>query len=140
MAVFKAEEGILAIGTSVLEGNATVTDTLYIGNNNFEFNTNAIAVPTSANVVIDAYPGAQYKFAKYFVTVRNAANTLFHAQELIVVNQGNNAYLTSYGQVFNNYELANFDVNIVSGSVQIVAIPTANAVPLTVSTYRTIQA
>lgn len=140
MARLKIEEGILALGNSAVEGNLTITDTLYIGNNDFEFNTNAISVPTSANVVIDAYPGAKYKFAKYFVTIRNAANTLFHAQEIIVVNYGGNAYMTSYGQVYNGHELADFDVNIVSGNVQIVAIPTANAVPLTVSTYRTIQA
>lgn len=137
---FKLEEGVEAIGNSVMQGNLTITDTMYIGNNNFEFNTNAIAVPTSANVTIDQYPSASYKFAKYFVTIRNDANTLYHAQELVVVNHGSNVFMTTYGEVWNNYPLGDIEAVVVSGNVNIFVVPTANATPLTVSTYRTIQA
>lgn len=136
----KIEEGILAIGNSAMEGNLTITDTLYIGNNNFEFNTNAIAVPSAVNTVVDAYSTSNYRFAKYFVTVRNDSNTHFHAQELIVVNHGANVFITQYGDVWNNHSMGTMEANVVSGNVQIIFVPTANVVPLTVSTYRTIQA
>lgn len=136
----KIEEGIEAIGNSVVTGNLTITDTLYIGNNNFEFNTNAVAVPAAAVTNVDAYNATNYHFAKYFVTMRNDAGTQYHAVELIVVNQGSNVAMTAYGEVWSNYSLGVLDATIVSGNVVLTVNPTANTVPLTVSTYRTIQA
>jgi len=136
----KIEEGIEAIGNSVITGNLTITDTLYIGNNNFEFNTNAIAVPAAAVTNVDAYSATGYHFAKYFVTIRNDAGTLYHALELVVVNQGSNVSMTTYGEVWSNYSLGLLDASVSGGNVVVTVNPTANAVPLTVSTYRTIQA
>lgn len=136
----KIEEGIEAIGNSVITGNLTITDTLYIGNNSFEFNTNAIAVPAAAVTNVDAYDSTAYHFAKYFVTMRNDAGTHYHALELIVVNQGANVSMTTYGEVWSNHSLGLLDASVVTGNVVLTINPTANSVPMTVSTYRTIQA
>lgn len=137
---FKVEEGIEAVGNSSITGNLTVTDTLYIGNNSFEFNTNSIGVVSSANIVIDSYQSSQYKFAKYFITAKNPANTLLHAMEAIIVNESGNVYITTYGEVWNQYPLMSVSGNVSSGVVNIIVTPTANSLPLSVSSYRSVQA
>lgn len=138
---FKVEEGVEAYGNSAFVGNVTVTDTLYIGDNRFEFNTNAISVITTSETPVDEYSGDNYKFAKYFITIKNQSNTLFHSQEVLVINDGANAYMTSYGYVWNGYPLADINVKVGAGNVvQLTANAVANALPITVSTYRTIQA
>lgn len=134
------QEGFDAVGNSVCQGNLTVTDTLYVGNNSFEFNTNAVSVPLDAVTNVDAYPSATYHFAKYFLTMRDNAGLKYHALELIVVNQGSNVSITTYGEVWNNHSLGTVDASVVGGNVVITVDPVANAVPLTVSSYRTIQA
>lgn len=137
---FKVEEGLEAVGNSAITGNLTVTDTLYIGNNSFEFNTNSIGVVSSANIVVDSYESNQYKFAKYFITAKNPANTLLHALEAIVVNETGNVYITTYGEVWNQYPLILVSGNVSSGIVNIIVTPTANSLPLSVSSYRSVQA
>lgn len=137
---FKVEEGIEAIGNSAISGNLTVTDTLYIGNNNFEFNTNAVSVSTAVVTNIDAYNGLVYNFAKYFVTIQNSLTTKFHALEVIVVNNGANISMTTYGEVWSEHSLGQIDAVVSGNDVVLTVSPTANSVPLTVSTYRTIQA
>lgn len=136
----KIEEGIEAIGNSVITGNLTITDTLYIGNNNFEFNTNSISVAADAITNVDAYSSSNYHFAKYFVTLRDNAGTKYHAMEIIVVNQGANVAMTTYGETWSAHSLGTIDATVISGNVVVTVDPVANAVPLTVSTYRTIQA
>lgn len=136
----KVEEGIEAIGNSAISGNLTITDTLYIGNNNFEFNTNAISVPADAITNVDAYSATGYHFAKYFVTMRDDAGTKYHGLEIIVVSHGSNVSMTTYGEVWSNHSLGVIDASVVGGNVVVTVDPVANAVPMTVSTYRTIQA
>lgn len=136
----KIEEGIEAIGNSAITGNLTITDTLYIGNNSFEFNTNAIAVPAASSTNVDAYNGVVYNFAKYFVTMQNDAGTKFHALEVIVVNNGTNVSMTTYGEVWSNHSLGTLDASVIGDDVVLTVAPVANSVPMTVSTYRTIQA
>ena len=136
----KVEEGIEAIGNSAISGNLTVTDTLYIGNNNFEFNTNSVSVAADAVTNVDSYNSTNYHFVKYFVTLRDNAGARYHALELIIVNQGANVSMTTYGEVWSDHSLGVIDASVVSGNVVVTVDPVANAAPLTVSTYRTIQA
>jgi hypothetical protein len=137
---FKVEEGLLAIGNSVCQGNLTVTDTLYIGNNNFEFNTNTTNIPSVSNATIDTYSANTYRFAKFLLTVRNAANTHFQSQEVLVISSGSDAFITVYGEVFNDHLMGTVDAFVVSGNVNVTFTPVANVVPVNVSTYRMIQA
>jgi len=137
---FKVEEGIEAVGNSAITGNLTVTDTLYIGNNSFEFNTNSIGVIASSNIIVDSYQSNNYKFAKYFITAKNNANTLLHALEAVVVNETGNVYITTYGEVWNQYPLISISGNVASGNVNIIVTPTANSLPINVSSYRSVQA
>jgi hypothetical protein len=137
---FKVERGLLAIGNSEFQGNLTITDTLYIGNNNFEFNTNTIPISAAVNTSIDSYSANTYRFAKYFLTVRNDANTKFQSQEVLVVTSGANAFITVYGEVFNDHLMGTVDAFVVSGNVILTFTPVANVVPGVVSTYRIVQA
>ncbi len=140
MARLKIEEGYLAIGNSAVEGNLSISDTLYIGSNNFEFNTNSVSIGTAVLSTIDTYASGTYHFAKYLVTAKNDAGTKFHSQEILVVNHGTNTFITTYGEVWNDHALGTLDANSASGLVSLTFLPVANAVPMTVSSYRTIQA
>ncbi len=140
MARLKIEEGFLAVGNSAAEGNLTITDTMYLGNNNFEFNTNAVSISSVVLSTIDTYPSANYHFAKYLVTARNDAGTKYHSQEILVVNHGTNTFITTYGEVWNDHSLGTIDANSAAGLVSITFLPVANALPMSVSSYRTIQA
>lgn len=135
---FKVEEGVEAYGDSIFVGNVNVTDTLYIGGEEFEFNTNSISVVANTTTVVDEYDATKYGFAKYFITAKTPDGARLHALEAIVINRGTETHMTQYGFVWNNEPLMDIATDIVSGKVRVLATPRA-AVPFTVSTYRTIQ-
>ena len=78
---------------------------------------NDIVVGTSATVV-SSFNGANYRSAKYIVTVANGSE--FETRECLVIHDGTNAYISEYGIVFTGANLlGDTDVRITGSTIEL---------------------
>ena len=93
----------------------------------------------SASESIDSWPQAQYRAAKYYISVNNASKTEITNMEALVVHDGTTAYITSYGATnTGSNDLINLTAAISSGNVVVSA--TGNEPNLRVTAYRILLA
>ena len=60
-----------------------------------------------------------YRSVEYSVQASQGTN--FHFTKLLVVHDGNNAYLTEYGTVYNSSEIASYNVELAGGYIALSA-------------------
>ena len=87
---------------------------------------------TSAQT-IDTWDKTTYTSAKYIVQVMDSGD--IHTEELMVIQDGTDVYISQYGVVTNNGELGVFDGAISGGNVQITFTPTG-ATNMTIQVVR----
>jgi hypothetical protein len=87
---------------------------------------------TSAQT-IDTWDKTVYTSAKYMVQILDSGN--IHTQELMVIQDGTDVYISEYGIVTNNGELGVFDGVISGGNVLISFTPTG-ATAMTIQVVR----
>ena len=80
---------------------------------------------TTANQVLDGLAVATYRSAKYEVSV--TSGSAYQYDEIVIVQDGTNAYINQYGHVATGAALATYTAAIVGGSLQLQTTP-ANAV------------
>jgi len=83
--------------------------------------SNAVAfTTTTASQIVDTFNAANYRTAKYIVSISHA--TLgYHSTEILVVHDGVDAHILEYGTIFTQNSLATFSASIVSGVVRLTA-------------------
>ena len=87
----------------------------------------------TASVTIDTWSNTVYTSAKYMVQVIDNGN--IHTQELMVIQDGTDVYISEYGIVTTNGDLGVFDGVISGGNVLITFTP-HNAVNMTIQVVR----
>lgn len=123
-------------GTATLTGNVTTSGNLTskgIILDNAAIFANTQSVTTTSPTIVDSYPKSFGFFSKAVVTV-NAGNTLLHAVELLILQDGTNVILTKYGEIYNT-NLGTFDANINGANVDI-SFTATTANTYTVKTIR----
>jgi len=87
------------------------------------FSANLTTSTTSSNQVLHSLPYNQFKTAKYVVQCISGSN--LHAQELLLIHDGTNVYMTEYSQVLgaSNTPLTTFDARISGSSVELLVTP-----------------
>ena len=100
-------------------GNITGVDTLSA--NNVAVNslyTQKTAIPITTDTVVDQFPLATYRVAKY--TIKVSDNTGFQAIEILLVHDSINSFITVYGSLSTTgIDLASFSTDVVGGNVQL---------------------
>jgi hypothetical protein len=151
----QVDAGIKTAGGIKALGNVSVGKVLYAGMNdagdiNGEnpegktidgvFITNSMqAGGTYVNIsgvttaTIDSWSKTIYTSAKYIVQVMDSGN--IHTQELMVIQNGTDVYISEYGIVTNNGELGVFDGSISGANVEITFTPTG-ATSMTIQVVR----
>ena len=79
------------------------------------------ATTTDADQVIDSFDGELYRSAKYVVQTTHGAD--YQTIEILLMHNGTNVYITRYGLMFTNQELATFDATLVDGLIGLLATP-----------------
>ena len=75
---------------------------------------------TSANtIVVDTFGINDVNTAKYLIQMKNTYNNYIHSTEILVLQDGTDAYLSEYSTVFNDRRLGSFDVAINSGALEL---------------------
>lgn len=78
---------------------------------------------------VDSFLANDIRAAKYVVVMSSDSDKTYQADEMLVVHDGTNAYVTQYAQIAtDDSELATFDVTYTAGSVYLQATPTKNNV------------
>jgi hypothetical protein len=94
-------------GVDYLSANTAAVNSLY---------TQRTAIPITTNTVVDQFPLATYRVAKY--TIKVSDNTGFQAIEILLVHDSINSFITVYGSLSTTgIDLALFSTDLVGGNV-----------------------
>lgn len=135
----KIKRGIENSIPLLLEGElAFTTDTknLFIGSNNgnIKFSNTTTVIDNSkityitlttttnnTNQVIDSFNTSLYRTAKYIVQV--TSGTSHQSVEIMLIHNGTNVFLSEYGKILTDSNLATFDADINNGYVRLLINP-----------------
>jgi hypothetical protein len=77
---------------------------------------------TETTIVLDSFDVTLYKTAKYFVEIQSSGGTAqpyYQAMEVIAITNGIDAFVTRYGVIDTNGEIATVTVDIMSGQLRL---------------------
>ena len=126
----------------VLEAAITSGDTLevvslskaaFIEKEPFTSNTTFLST-TTANQVVDGFSLSQFRTAKYLISISHDTAG-FQSEEILVMHDDTDTYLTVYAQMFTNVSLGDFSATISGDTVQLTFSP--NYINTTIKLQRT---
>ena len=79
---------------------------------------------STQTVPIDSFFKTSYRTAKYLVQIERVPTQSFHVIELLLIHNGNQVYLSQYGEIYTNSSLGLFDASILGDSVNLLFTPT----------------
>lgn len=91
------------------------------------------SITTTSTQTIDSFSTATYTSAKYMVQVTDAGRV--HSQEIMLIHNGTNVYMTQYGIITTNGQLGTFSSIITSSNVLLYFTP-STATNMTVNVVR----
>lgn len=108
-------------------GNLVVTDTATVTNLRIsDLYSNRTPVSVFTNTVVDSFPTARYRSAKY--TMRVNSDDGYQAVEVLLVHDSINSYVTIYGSLSTTgSDFVTLSTNIESGNVRLLATSTGSA-------------
>lgn len=85
----------------------------------------------TANQVVDSFSAATFRCAKYLIQVTSGSD--YQMSEILVIHDGTTCYITEYGSIATNTELATFDSDISSNNVRLLVDPVNAATTIKVT-------
>lgn len=120
--------GATASGSLVVSGGAGIAGTLNatsVGVRDLTalFSANLTTSSTASSQVLHSLSATDFKTAKY--VVQCISGTDLHAQEVLLIHNGTNVYMTEYSQVLgpSNVPLTTFDARISAGNFELLVSP-----------------
>src|SRR6056300_1057837 len=133
---------LLGTGGSVV--NSVSTYRIALGDNTSAATTGNVVTSIntdvdSASEVVDSWAHANYRGAKYYISVNNASKTEVSNMEALVVHDGTTAFITTYGLVYTgSNDLLSLTAAINGGNVELSAA--GNEPNLRVTMYKILLA
>ena len=87
----------------------------------------------NSNVNLDQFDKTVYTTAKYLIRVKDSGN--IHSTEILLIQDGTDAYITEYAEITNNGALGAFDAVVSGGNVILKFVPTG-ATAMTIQVVR----
>ena len=121
------EFGVSGAGGSVTSaGNATFAGTvtspsLILDNGLITSSTSTKA--TTNQVQVDSFSATDYRSAKYQVQITRGS--IYQSTEISVIHDGTSTYMTQYGTLRTDVNLATFSSAIIANTVRLLATPTS---------------
>jgi hypothetical protein len=114
--------GVVSAGDAATNGNDTGVVNAFYAVNNMQAVRTIKSVGGATPVAIDSWSSTLYTSAKYMVQVVDGSD--IHTEELMVIQDGTNVYISEYGIITSNVELGAFSGTITGGNVVISFTPT----------------
>ena len=92
--------------------------------NNVTISSGSVVANTGSNTTIDSYSTNLIRSAKYELQMTSGTN--YQVTEVRIVSDGNNAWLTQYGDISTNGSLGTVSANVASGIVSLTVNPVNN--------------
>lgn len=109
--------------TSTYSANVNVAGSLNVST--MSINVNTIVTSAISQAILDIFPVTAFGTAKYFIQANS--NTWYHSTEVILVQDGTNAYITEYGTVFTQGPLGTLTATVSGGNAQLLYTPASSA-------------
>lgn len=101
--------------------------------NNMQAGGTYDGIASTATQTIDSFDKATYTTAKYVVQVTDSGNV--HAQEIMLIHNGTNVYMSQFGIITSNGQMGTFSGTITGASVELTFTPNA-ATDMTINVVR----
>ena len=108
-----------------LTANNIVVSTLTVGVISDVLTASLGTTNTNPDQIIHSISASTYRTLKYVVSI--ASSTWYQGQEIIIVHDGSNVWMTEYAQVLTGglgQTLSTFEADINSGNIRLLATPT----------------
>lgn len=135
--------GATTSGSLTVSGGAGIAGTLNASSVGIRdltalFSANLITSANTTNQVLHSLPYAEFKTAKYVIQCVSGSD--LQAQELLLIHNGTNVYMTEYSQVLgpSNTPITTFDARISGSSLELLVSP-VNAVTTYVASCTAIR-
>lgn len=115
--------GQLTISGNTTANNIAVLSTVNIGNTIISA-SNSASTTTQTNTIIDTYTKSDYSSVQYLVEVTNTNGKQF--SQINLIYDSNDVYVTEFGRLSTNNDLATFDANMSSTDVNLIISPLDN--------------
>ena len=119
-------------GASPTNPDGVTVDAFY-SNNNMQSSYTKTGITGSSNVNLDVFDAGLYTTAKYLIQVTDGAD--IHSTEILLIQNGTDAYITEYAEITTNGALGVFDAAVASGDVTLKFTPTG-ATSMTIQVVR----
>ena len=110
-------------GTKTAPSNTASVDGFFVLNNMQSARTVVVTSQTTA-VQIDAWDKTLYTSAKYTVQIWTSSG--IHVEEIMLVQNGTNIYISEYGIIYTNSALGTFDADYSGSNVELKFTPSAS--------------
>jgi hypothetical protein len=132
----------LAVTQGLRGGNNSLSQTLQVSSDmtlNSAANFTGIKISLStgtAGQALDTFSTSAFRTAKYVIQIANSG-TGYQATEIMLLQDGTNAYITEYAQLISGVSLGVFSASVSAGIVSLLISPTAAAPTSSINIQRT---
>jgi len=84
--------------------------------------SNSATINTTNSEIVDTFSKIDYRTAKYIVQMTESGN--YHSQEVLLVHDDTNVYMTQYAKVTSNTDLGVVDAEVSGDNVNLLVTPT----------------
>ena len=83
---------------------------------------NSATTVSTANTIVDSFPKATYRTAKYYIQI--SSNSQYHASEVLLIHNNANVFFTEYGVISSNNSLGIVSANVNGANIDLLVAPT----------------
>jgi hypothetical protein len=113
--------GALVVDGGIGVGGAVNVDYLGINGNSDIFAIDLTTSSTSTDQVFHAIDSTTYRSAKYFIQIKSGS--VYQAEEIIVLHDGTDAYLSEFALVRSGVNLSAFNADVSGGNLRLLVTP-----------------
>ena len=110
------------LGSASLQMDTVFTNNIHMHN---AYHSHASTTTTTATtqVAVDSWSATTYRSAEYFILCQNTTDGTYHAEKILVLHDGTDTYLTTYGTLISDSVQYTATSDISGGNVRLLITP-----------------
>ena len=110
------------LGSATQQWDTVFTNNIHMHNAYHSHAATATSSSTS-QFVLDQWSASTYRSAEYFILAQDTDNSTYHTEKLLVLHDGTNTYMTSYGTLITNASEFTVTSDVNGGNVRLLITP-----------------
>ena len=100
----------------------TVANSIIIGTTLNQYIT--LTTTGTSTVALDQFATASYRSAEYIISIKDNTSNNYQLSKILLIHDGGASYITEYGAIWTNTNIATFTSNIQSSNAVLYVTPT----------------